>query len=439
MLLLIALVVVLLTGLAVVTNLAGPGSGDRPVDHIDPQDLTSWRTSLTALFNRRAAAVSHHDEAAFLADVDHGDPAVLRHQRDEYEGMVALGLSSFTLTMSGFDRYGGADLTGLQLANLAIPGDRSAPLRRYPVVAVAEVTIRYQVAGVDLAPVAVPWVPLIGYQNGRWVVDVESNDPALPEGAGGQPWDIGPITVIHGAGVIIVVDRGRVDLGKRLTSLGDLAVAQVNAFRPDDWSRHTLIMAPSDPAVFATYLKSTPLAVWGAITAHFDTTVPAWEADPDSHFAGARIMVHPAILSDPDDRIEADLAHEFTHAALWSQTSVDTPDWLLEGIANYVAYPLRNLTPEDIRHMLRAMKVPAQLPARDPDFYSDTNNYFLGWLACRMIAERYGQQRLLDLYLAIPRYDGTSDAFPNALQATLGLTISQLTSAWHDYLRTAAA
>src|SRR5438270_670739 len=96
---------------------------------VDPKTVTRWakagklravRTGTHAAFvdgdrpladllSRRAAAVAGHDEAAFLADVDPGDPRLVDRQRTEYRNLLALGLSSFTLTLTRAHDYDVSD------------------------------------------------------------------------------------------------------------------------------------------------------------------------------------------------------------------------------------------------------------------------------------------------------------------------------------------
>ena len=56
--------------------------------------------------------------------------------------------------------------------------------------------------------------------------------------------------------------------------------------------------------------------------------------------------------------------------------------------------------------------------------------YESAWLACRMLADRYGEARLVRFYRAA-RAEGT----PAALRSQFGLSVAQLTTQWRGYVR----
>src|SRR5690606_3366015 len=96
-------------------------------------------------------------------------------------------------------------------------------------------------------------------------------------------------------------------------------------------------------------------------------------------------------------------AHVATEAA-----SSSTPLWLLEGFADYVA--LRDVdlpvsrTAGQIIRQVRREGPPAALPAA-ADFDSSGSHlggaYEAAWLACRLLAERGGEEALVELYDAV--------------------------------------
>jgi len=74
------------------------------------------------------------------------------------------------------------------------------------------------------------------------------------------------------------------------------------------------------------------------------------------------------------------------------------------------------------------------LPA-DHSFYDSADNYLLGWLACRLIAQKYGQPKLLALYDWFKDHNDEDGGF----RAVLGTTRSAFLSAWQNYMRTVRA
>jgi hypothetical protein len=119
------------------------------------------------------------------------------------------------------------------------------------------------------------------------------------------------------------------------------------------------------------------------------------------------------------------LTHELTHVATRAAAS-DLPAWLIEGFADYVGYrdsaiPVRRAAAE-LAAEVRAGRLPAALPAR-ADFDDDRRRvlaYEEAWLACRFIAARFGEERLVRLYRR---------------EVALGMTTAAFTVAWREYVR----
>ncbi|HEX6936940.1 MAG TPA: hypothetical protein VF227_10505, partial [Actinomycetes bacterium] len=81
-------------------------------------------------------------------------------------------------------------------------------------------------------------------------------------------------------------------------------------------------------------------------------------------------------------------------------------------------------------------KAPKQLPdAADFDAgQGDVAAAYEGaWLACRMIAERYGEKRLVEFYAAMA--DSAGEGWPEETAEVLGLTAEELSRDWRAYVR----
>jgi hypothetical protein len=129
------------------------------------------------------------------------------------------------------------------------------------------------------------------------------------------------------------------------------------------------------------------------------------------------------------------LTHEITHVATRAATSATTPMWLSEGFADWVGYSgtdrtTRQTAPE-LAADVAAGRIPAHLPS-DADFATTAphlaQSYEAGWLACRMVAERWGSGRLTALYQAAGRMP--TDA---ALRHTLGVDLRAFEARWRAY------
>lgn len=131
------------------------------------------------------------------------------------------------------------------------------------------------------------------------------------------------------------------------------------------------------------------------------------------------------------------LAHELTHA-LTGAVTIDTPAWVVEGFAEYVAFeavplPARLSAGVALREV-RRNGMPRQLPT-DGDFASDTSRevaYAQSWALCRVIARQYGEQALVAWYRAMLR---APDRLDENLRSQLGTTQEQLIQRWTDELR----
>ncbi|MBD3134940.1 hypothetical protein [Microbispora bryophytorum] len=163
---------------------------------------------------------------------------------------------------------------------------------------------------------------------------------------------------------------------------------------------------------------------------------------------GGRVIVQPAAFA----RLSATgrmvvVTHELTHVATAGPPTV--PMWLMEGFADYVGYldsglPVRTIAAELAADVaadgttdgttdgtadgaagtaaLNALPGPADFAARPAQAYEEA------WLACRYIAARFGERRLVALYRATLR-----EGIGPALREVLGLTADGLTREWRSY------
>ncbi|RSN16005.1 hypothetical protein DMB42_04330 [Nonomuraea sp. WAC 01424] len=130
------------------------------------------------------------------------------------------------------------------------------------------------------------------------------------------------------------------------------------------------------------------------------------------------------------------LTHELTHVAAGTDR---LPVWLYEGFADYVAYrdaglPVRTAAAE-LAAEVRAGRLPSELPgpaafaptAADPGRLARA--YQEAWLACRFLADRFGDGTLVRLYRDA-RVAGVDQAL-----ASVGLTAATLAARWREYVR----
>ncbi|MCW2640120.1 MAG: hypothetical protein JWP76_2426, partial [Dactylosporangium sp.] len=113
------------------------------------------------------------------------------------------------------------------------------------------------------------------------------------------------------------------------------------------------------------------------------------------------------------------------------------PLWLVEGFAEYVAYKPEQLPGSFVKRSLAGF--PAGDTPPSANFYGDGRNYMLGWLACRMIVERYGEAKLLALYEAAGSGSAGSGSAGSgsAVKQVLGVDAATLDKQYVSYVEKA--
>jgi hypothetical protein len=118
------------------------------------------------------------------------------------------------------------------------------------------------------------------------------------------------------------------------------------------------------------------------------------------------------------------------------------PTWLLEGFADYVALAHVRLpvsvTASQILGDVRKNGVPKHLPGAAEFNTEDTAlgaSYESAWLANRLLAQRYGERKLIAFYRRSDRDSSTKNAF----RVVLGTTQRAFTRDWQAYLRQLAS
>ncbi|HEX5565801.1 MAG TPA: hypothetical protein VFY14_02485, partial [Streptomyces sp.] len=253
--------------------------------------------------------------------------------------------------------------------------------------------------------------------------------------------------------LVLGVDRPDAVL-RALAADADRAVPAVAAVWPRDWSRRVLVQAPASVRRMAALLGGTADSYRGV------AAVTTGEAGGRADTPAERIVVNPrtyGLLGEEGRQIV--MTHEATHVATREHTTGSTPMWLSEGFADWVGYRDTGRPPTRVAPALtgavRVGGTPRRLPAdEDFDFTGDggrlSRAYESGWLVCRMVAERWGEAKLAELYLAAGRSgrdaadggpstgggDGTADgALDAALREVLGIDAREFTERWRAYVR----
>ncbi|MCX5196838.1 hypothetical protein OOK31_23575 [Streptomyces sp. NBC_00249] len=289
--------------------------------------------------------------------------------------------------------------------------------------------LRYRLQGYDAAPVEARRSVEVRRVGDRY--EVLGDRPA--EHAPPQLWDQGPVETVKGEhSLVLGTGRPAGELA-RVAGEADRAVPAASAAWPRAWARRVVVLVPASLDAMASLL-GRPAAEYRGLGAVTTGSTGGGPAPAD------RVVINPegyAELSEAGRGIV--LTHEVTHVATRAATSASTPQWLSEGFADWAAYRGSATTAARaapaLARAVRRGEVPAELP-READFAfggdQDTlaRAYEGAWLACRLVADRWGDEALVRLYEHAGR-----ESLPAALDRTLGVDEAALTRDWRAALR----
>ena len=242
-----------------------------------------------------------------------------------------------------------------------------------------------QLDGYDAAPVVSPdrfrFEPRPGSGRMR-LTSVTDADWESAHRVHPQPWDLGPVEVWAGAGVLGVFDAESVRSAGSLLASVEAGISDVSAWVPYDWSRTVVVYALTDPA-FLDSLEDVPGDDPGDLDA---VSFPAGE--------GTRFVLNPRVVADAGPVRDRLVRHELTHVAVGSHDDT-APVWLSEGLAEWVS--VRPLAPEERRLPDAALAAAEAGTADLPDdaSFNDEDSqahYGLAWWAVEYVADSYGAE-----------------------------------------------
>ncbi|MFI6279182.1 hypothetical protein [Streptomyces sp. NPDC050988] len=324
------------------------------------------------------------------------------------------------------------NLRGVPLADWAY---RVTGLRRSGDRATADAELRYRIEGYDKAPIVTARTLSLARADGRWYVTADR--PAKDSSQ--QLWEQGAVQAVRGEhSLVLGVGRPR-DALRHYAELADRAVPAVREAWGEEWSRRVVVLVPKSLDAMAGLLGA-PASGYRGIAA-----VTTGEAGGSAKAPADRIIVNPdayGVLGAFGRQVV--LTHETTHVATRASTSAATPLWLSEGYADWVGYRGTGRTaPQAAPELARAVaegRVPDALPGdEDFGFGGDAGSlaraYEGGWLACRMIAERWGEVRLGEFYRAVGDHEKRAGAVEAGMQEVLGTSLEEFTEQWRAYVR----
>jgi hypothetical protein len=324
-----------------------------------------------AVIHRLETAVRTGDRAGFLALTEPGNKLGRTRLRHVFANLQRLEVTDFAA------RYLGE---GVGRTN---QGDDEW---------VASVDMSWRLSGFDTRPVTQQSSLTLATHDGRTYLE----RIALPGDNRWPVWALGSLTVLRRHGAVAVAvgkERARTTLIGAARAIHDVRRV-IGSF--DD---PMLVIAPATPRQFDR-LVGVSTGAHPSIAAV--TTTADGSLRPHSLMT---VDLNPTAF----DRLgpaaaQVVLSHETTHAVTQAVTT-SLPAWLEEGFADYVALRDTGLPPRVIARGLlghvRGHGAPVQLPTQHA-FQAGTlrldRAYEASWLACEMIARRYGQDALVRLY-----------------------------------------
>ncbi|MEU9983009.1 hypothetical protein [Streptomyces sp. NPDC050856] len=295
--------------------------------------------------------------------------------------------------------------------------------------------LRYRFAGHDDGAVTAERAMEAEERDGRW--HVTADRPA--EGAAPQLWEQGRLDVVRGRRSLVLGvghDRDRL---RSVAAVADRSVPAVSEAWPEPWAGRLVVLVPASLDAMGALLGA-PAAGYRGVAA-----VTTGRAGGGADAPADRVIVNPEAYQELGEAGRAFvLTHETAHVATRAHTSGATPLWLSEGFADWVAHrgtggdPAR-LAPR-LRDAVRAGDLPAELPG-DQDFALTGDQatlsraYEEAWLACALIAERWGEAELTAFYRAVGERGRGPGSVEKALRDVLDTTPESFTLAWRAHLR----
>lgn len=383
------------------TGGASPGHG--PV-------TAAARQAARVLLHRRADAICGRDRAAFLATVAPSARAYRATASAAFLRLAELPLASCRYRLRGGSGTSGAG--------------------RWT----ARVDFDYRLRGFDAAPVSRRMYLTFGRYRGSWRI---VGDGGGARGDAPAIWSPGQgRLIVLRDGPILLIGAGRSHRAlRRIDGRARAAIGRVDAVWHRSWARRAVIEAPASRHLARRLAGTVDTAEPAAVA----TVAPGPGGTPRPG-AGDRVVIMPHAFAELSATgVDVVLAHELTHVATRAVTTGRTPVWLVEGFADYVGYrdtglPVRTVATE-LAGRVAAGHAPTALPGAAAFAGRHAAAAYEGaWLACRMIARRYGEARLTRLYVAAGRYGPRS-----ATRRVLGVSPHRLTAAWRTYLHRAVS
>ncbi|MET8676485.1 hypothetical protein ABZW18_02480 [Streptomyces sp. NPDC004647] len=380
-------------------------------------DDTATR-AIERMLDRRADALLDRDADGFLAAADPRATGYRAEQRRVFSNLEDVPLKDWQYRLTGTGGFEPARGEGRRIA--------------------AEVRLSYRLEGYDTAPVTAMQRLTLTERDGRWYVAAENAGPGGHGSGARQLWDQGKVTVARGSHSLVLGAGQEARRLRAIARTADRTVPAVDDAWRGRWAHRVVVLVPESLDAMGELLGA-PGDGYRGIAA-----VTTGEAGGAGSAPADRVIVNPdayALLGEFGQQVI--LTHETAHVATRANTSGATPLWLSEGFADWAGYRGTDRAPQEIAPELTrevtAGQRPRQLPRNDDFGFAGEGGrlaaaYEGSWLACRMIADRWGEDRLREFYRAAAEGEKRQGAVDRALREVLGVGLDDFTARWRGYV-----
>lgn len=397
----------------------------RPLPHGSTARDGTRAAAIRRLLAARAAAILHHDRAAFLRTVDSRSKRFRARQSSYFGNLAHVHFSSWSYTLD--DRH--------------VESTNGPRFRRYgaPVWG-PHVIVHYTLPGFDRTETSLDAYPTFVRRVGGWRMASDTDFASRGVVTIRDLWDYGPVDVVRrGHALVLGHPDGPVALGDvAAEAAGD--IPRVTAAWGRSWQRSVVILVPNTERELTGMLCDAGDLHQIAALASVEVSCSGGYSGPLNN----RVMVNPVTyvtLGGLGRRVV--MTHEITHVATRAATGPRTPTWLVEGIADYVGYRDTGVSPRLAARELAVQVAEGGFDGRLPTdrAYRGSNRnlaavYERSWLACKFIAVHWGERRLVALYRAVGRStSGTRRVVVDrAMRGVLHISLARFVAGWRGYV-----
>jgi len=400
---------------------SSPGDDPTPLPTTggEQEDASIQRgDAISKLLEARSRAILAKDKQAFLAQIDPQSTRFRTRQATVFDRIAKVPLATWE-----YDYEGEGPTLSRRRAAVLPEG-----------AFLARVVLRYTFDGSDSPVESQQFLTVVPRDESWLIAGDRDNEQELTSGR--DVWELGPVNVARGRTSLVIGEASR-EVLRSYARDADQGVRDVAQVWKGTWSRRAVVIVPRTQADMALVVGTSAdgLDQIAAVTTGYSAAGP-------TH--GDRVVINPAAwrqLSPLGRRVV--MSHEVTHLATRAVTYDSVPIWLSEGFADYVAYEAVDLpvatVAQDLLRQVRAGKGPREL-ADDTDFDAAKGDlapaYESSWLAARMIAERYGEKKLVRLYVELADPEGGAAA--EDFTSVLGISEQRLVRDWRAYMSSLA-